>query len=84
MLSYNIYYSKVAHCENNVHIFHYLDMIPYLIAEYDMLDSKLDELNTALDFLEQKNDDIHEKLKDLLKSSIDIRQQLQSDTQPDK
>ncbi|KPJ15171.1 UPF0184 protein C9orf16 [Papilio machaon] len=44
--------------------------------EYEFLDSKLDELNSALDFLEQKNDDIHKKLKELLQSNIDIRQQL--------
>ncbi|KAI8420122.1 hypothetical protein MSG28_008703 [Choristoneura fumiferana] len=50
-----------------------------IIQEYDMLDSKLDELNTALDFLEQKNDDIHQKLKELLQSNIDIRQQLQNE-----
>ncbi|XP_049865597.1 UPF0184 protein AAEL002161-like [Pectinophora gossypiella] len=47
--------------------------------EYDFLDSKLDELNSALDFLEKKNDDIHERLKELLQSSRDIRQQLRSE-----
>ncbi|XP_063376187.1 UPF0184 protein AAEL002161 [Cydia fagiglandana] len=50
-----------------------------ICEEYEMLDSKLDELNTALDFLEQKNDDIHKKLKELLQSNIDIRQQLQNE-----
>lgn len=51
---------------------------PYsnIFSEYEFLDSKLDELNSALDFLEQKNDDIHKKLKELLQSNIDIRQQL--------
>ncbi|XP_072937037.1 uncharacterized protein [Epargyreus clarus] len=47
--------------------------------EYDLLDSKLDELNLALDFLEQKNDDIHQKLKELLQSNIDIRQELRNE-----
>ncbi|CAG5021739.1 unnamed protein product [Parnassius apollo] len=47
--------------------------------EYEILDSKLDELNLALDFLERKNDDIHKKLKELLQSNIDIRQQLKNE-----
>ncbi|XP_063529217.1 UPF0184 protein AAEL002161 [Cydia strobilella] len=57
-----------------------------ICEEYEMLDSKLDELNTALDFLEQKNDDIHKKLKELLQSNMDIRQQLQNENSlsPDK
>ncbi|KAJ0181790.1 hypothetical protein K1T71_002512 [Dendrolimus kikuchii] len=49
-----------------------------IVEEYQLLDSTLDDLNSALDYLEQKNDDIHEKLKELLQSNIDIRQQLQS------
>ena len=48
-----------------------------------MLDSKLDELNSALDYLEQKNDNIHERLKELLQSNKDIRQELrQENTEP--
>lgn len=44
-----------------------------------MLDSRLDELNTALDFLEQKNDNIHEQLQELLQSNIEIRQEMQKE-----
>lgn len=50
-----------------------------LFTEYIMLDSKLDELNSALDYLEQKNDDIHERLKELLQSNIEIRQELRNE-----
>lgn len=45
-------------------------------TEYYILDSKLDELNSALDFLEKRTDDIHEKLKQLLQSNINIREEL--------
>uniref|UniRef100_A0A2A4K4F8 Uncharacterized protein n=1 Tax=Heliothis virescens TaxID=7102 RepID=A0A2A4K4F8_HELVI len=50
------------------------------VEEYIMLDSKLDELNTALDYLEKKNDDIHERLKELLQSNIDVRQELRNES----
>ncbi|CAH0700673.1 unnamed protein product [Spodoptera exigua] len=50
-----------------------------VVEEYIMLDSKLDELNSALDYLEQKNDDIHERLKELLQSNIEIRQELRNE-----
>ncbi|KAJ8729486.1 hypothetical protein PYW08_001067 [Mythimna loreyi] len=54
-----------------------------VVEEYIMLDSKLDELNTALDYLEQKNDDIHERLKELLQSNREIRQELRNEnTEP--
>lgn len=49
------------------------------ITEYNLLDSKLDELNSALDFLEQKTDDINEKLKQLLQSNIEIRNEIRSE-----
>lgn len=49
------------------------------ITEYYLLDSKLDELNTALDFLEKRTDDIHEKLKELLQSNINIREELRNE-----
>lgn len=51
----------------------------YNLSEYLSLDSKLDELNSALDYLEQKNDDIHERLKELLQSNIEIRQELRNE-----
>ncbi|GBP64111.1 UPF0184 protein C9orf16 homolog [Eumeta japonica] len=47
--------------------------------EYELLDTKLDELNSALDFLEQKNDDIHAKLKELLQSNIEIREEMKNE-----
>ncbi|CAG9784472.1 unnamed protein product [Diatraea saccharalis] len=47
--------------------------------EYYLLDSKLDELNSALDFLEKRTDDIHEKLKELLQSNIEIRNELRNE-----
>ncbi|CAB3231117.1 unnamed protein product [Arctia plantaginis] len=50
-----------------------------VVEEYHSLDSKLDELNSALDYLEQKNDDIHERLKELLQSNIEIRQELRNE-----
>lgn len=42
-----------------------------------MLNSRLDELNTALDYLEQTNDTIQDQLKELLQSNIEIRQEMQ-------
>ncbi|KAG6446227.1 UPF0184 protein AAEL002161 [Manduca sexta] len=54
-----------------------------ICEEYEMLDSTLDELNSALDYLERKNDDIHEKLKELLQSNIDIRQEMRNENNMD-
>ncbi|XP_044268199.1 UPF0184 protein AAEL002161 [Tribolium madens] len=50
------------------------DMSP---EEFQMLDSQLDALNSALDNIEQKNDDIHAQLLLLLQSNREIRQQIQ-------
>ncbi|KAJ3650754.1 hypothetical protein Zmor_016834 [Zophobas morio] len=45
--------------------------------EFQMLDSQLDALNSALDDIEQKNDDIHAQLLVLLQSNREIRKQMQ-------
>ncbi|KAL0849135.1 hypothetical protein ABMA28_013484 [Loxostege sticticalis] len=50
-----------------------------MTEEYYLLDTKLDELNTALDFLERRTDDIQEKLKELLQSNISIREELKNE-----
>ncbi|KAJ3632917.1 hypothetical protein MTP99_009898 [Tenebrio molitor] len=50
------------------------DMSP---EEFQMLDSQLDALNSALDDIEQRNDDIHAQLLVLLQSNREIRKQMQ-------
>ncbi|XP_028040890.1 UPF0184 protein AAEL002161 [Bombyx mandarina] len=50
-----------------------------ITEEYELLESTLDELNSALDFLERKNDDIHQQLKELLQSNIAIRQEMREE-----
>ncbi|CAH0603198.1 unnamed protein product [Chrysodeixis includens] len=47
------------------------------VEELNLLDSKLEELNSALDYLEKKNDDIQHSLKQLLQSNIDMRKEMQ-------
>ncbi|EFA03621.1 UPF0184 protein AAEL002161 [Tribolium castaneum] len=57
------------------------DMSP---EEFQMLDSQLDALNSALDNIEQKNDDIHAQLLLLLQSNREIRQQIQESSAAEK
>lgn len=45
-------------------------------SEYNAIDSKLDELNSALDFIEAQNDNIYSQLLSLLQSNREIREEL--------
>ncbi|OWR44911.1 bublin coiled-coil protein [Danaus plexippus] len=79
--------SENGHVESNMEEGIDEDNDENVCEEYDVLDSKLDELNQALDLLEQKNDDIHKRLKDLLQSNRDIRKELKHEvvvTEQDK
>lgn len=49
------------------------------VKEYDLLDTQLDELNSALDVLEKQNDSIQSKLRELLKSNIEIRESIKQE-----
>ncbi|XP_026469262.1 UPF0184 protein AAEL002161-like [Ctenocephalides felis] len=46
------------------------------VEEYNAIDSKLDELNSALDFIEAQNDNIYSQLLSLLQSNREIREEL--------
>ncbi|XP_026738572.1 UPF0184 protein AAEL002161 [Trichoplusia ni] len=54
------------------------------VEELNLLDSKLEELNSALDYLEQKNDDIQQSLKELLQSNIEMRKEMQKQKEQNK
>ena len=50
-------------------------------AEFQALNKKLDQLNSALDNLEEKNDNIHAELIELLKSNREVRKQIQESSE---
>lgn len=48
-------------------------------AEFEALNSQMDQLNSALDVLEEQNDIIHAKLMDLLESNRAARKQFKEE-----
>ncbi|XP_077284587.1 uncharacterized protein LOC143910094 [Arctopsyche grandis] len=52
--------------------------------EFDMLDARLDDLNTVLDAMEMKNDRIHAEFAKLLQSNKEIREELKKEIGPSR
>lgn len=54
------------------------------IVEFNALNNKMDELNSALDNIEQKNEVIYSELLKLLQANREIREQMESQSQTAK
>lgn len=52
--------------------------------EFNALNNKMDELNSALDNIEQKNEVIYSELLKLLQANREIREQMESQSQTAK